>query len=98
LIHTHQNDLYNVVTFENLFHLRIRPSLEMTIGKIDEITEQGSKHPKLREFARGYRIALNNAAKYFQKAVEHTTAVQNEKINKVKEQIGNQKTVRMSRW
>ena len=78
LIHSHQNDVYNVVTWETLLHNRIRPSLASSVPRLKALS---ATHPKLADWAARYAQAAPEACKRFQHAVEHTTAILNEKIN-----------------
>jgi len=70
--------VYNVVTWESLLHNRIRPSLARSVPRLKALA--GSQ-PKLADWAARYAQAAPEACKRFQHAVEHTTAILNEKIN-----------------
>lgn len=78
LIHSHQNDVYNVVTWDTLLHQRIRPSLASSVPRLKALS---ATQPKLADWAARYAQAAPEACKRFQHAVEHTTAILNEKIN-----------------
>jgi hypothetical protein len=70
--------VYNVVTWETLLHQRIRPSLASSVPRLKALS---ATQPKLADWAARYAQAAPEACKRFQHAVEHTTAILNEKIN-----------------
>ena len=70
--------MYNVVTWETLLHQRIRPSLASSVPRLKALS---ATQPKLADWAARYAQAAPEACKRFQHAVEHTTAILNEKIN-----------------
>jgi hypothetical protein len=79
LIHAHQNNFYNVVTWNSLLHRRIKPSLAKSLPRLKALASSG--HPKLADWAVRYGLAAPEALKRFGHAVEHSTHLFNEKIN-----------------
>lgn len=75
LIQTHQNDIYNLISFEQLLYTRLKPSLKHWSKLVKH------PHPKVADWVRAYVKALPPLFQTFQQAIEHSTGMMNEKIH-----------------
>jgi len=78
LIHFRQNDLYNVVTFESVFHRRILPSLSSSVHRLQALEKEDKR---LADWVVRYEKVAKEACQMFLQAVQHTTNILNDKIN-----------------